>query len=193
MRDEILKRRDDGQRIRTSWVQQRAIELVEQKDQANVDAFVASDRWLQGFRKRQKLSALRITNRNSLPTRDRLLSLLRFHRALLSLLRAGPRSDPVWGQFLPGDRWNVDQIPGSFSYAGGTTWEQTAKDRVWVKASSRNDTKRMCTYQVAVNAEGRVYGCIIFRGTGKRIPQKEKREYNGRSGVCWQRMPGWTS
>ena len=42
MRDEILKRRDDGQRIRTNWVQQRAIELVEQKDQANVDAFVAS-------------------------------------------------------------------------------------------------------------------------------------------------------
>ena len=44
----------------------------------------------------------------------------------------------------------------------------------------------MCTYQVAVNAEGRAYGCIIFREK-KRIPQKEKRQYNGRIGVCWQK------
>ena len=170
-----MKRREEGHRVRTPWVQKRAIELV--GEQVGKDkAFTASDRWLQKFRKRQSLSVLRITNRNSLPTRDRLQSLLRFHLALLLRARGG---DPMWGQFVPQDRWSVDQIPGSFSYAGGQTWDEKGKERVWVAATPRNDTKRMCTYQVAVNAEGKVFGALIFRGTGRKISKKEKKHYNG--------------
>lgn len=183
--EEMKRRRQEGVRVRTSWVRARAIELVAELF-GPTEPFVASDRWMQSFRERHGLSIKRITNRNGIATQDRLQSMLKFHAWLRFVLRSGPGRDPVWGQFCPSGRWNVDSVPITFAYEGGTTWEEKGKERVWCKVPAKNDLKRMCTLHLLINPEGAVHGTVIFRGTGEKIPKKEKKRYNGRVAILWQ-------
>ncbi len=90
--------------------------------------------------------------------------------------------DEKWGRFKPNRRFNVDQVQVPFAVDRKTTYEvHVSKEdrrshRTWISTPVPGLEKRQCTLQVCFSPEGPpVKIAIIFRGTGKRIAEDEKR------------------
>jgi len=93
--------------------------------------------------------------------------------------------DPLWG-IRPCNRFNVDQVPLSFAYDSGTTWDKKGVKRVWCKAPNKGLTKRQLTAQVLISPQNVPNVSLIFRGGGK-VFQKEKHLYAQQIPVLFQK------
>ena len=95
--------------------------------------------------------------------------------------QSSPSYDEKWGRFKPDRRFNVDQVPMPFAIDHKTTYEvevnkENRRDhRVWVVNPGPGLEKRQCTLQVCTSPTNKVRLAIIFRGTGKRISNAEKK------------------
>ncbi|KAK3283875.1 hypothetical protein CYMTET_8440 [Cymbomonas tetramitiformis] len=114
--------------------------------------------------------------------------------------KVGPRFVSVrgkqLGRFLFKQRLNVDQVPLPFVVGDyeHTIDEKGAKD-VWVRQPGSGLEKRQATLQICLRAGVDDLGnnlpqlpiAIIFRGTGQRITEAEKRAYDPRVHVYFQK------
>ena len=113
-----------------------------------------------------------------------------------------------WGEYLPHQRGNVDQVPLPFVVDMGITYEEKGAKRVAINQLGPALSKRQCTGQVAFRPEPpppppadalpavkHAYTehlmvqpppCLVFRGTGKQIKQEEKDAYPPELVVLWQ-------
>ena len=113
-----------------------------------------------------------------------------------------------WGKYLPFQRSNVDQVPLPFIVDMDYTLEEKGAKRVAINQLGPSLSKRQCTAQVAFRPEPppppadasdevkRKYKkhlmaqpppCLIFRGTGQNISQREKDAYPPELVVLWQK------
>ena len=59
---------------------------------------------------------------------------------------------------------------------------------MWTRTTGEGHDKRQCTVQLPIFADGepRIKPLLIFKGTGQRIPDREKRQYDPRVVVKFQ-------
>ena len=156
--------RSKGKRVGPHWMkrnmQREVAELYKGTEFAeSVKRFKAGRNWLCRFTKRFNISLRCKTNVKRVPLRDRLGKVQRF----VALFRRRLKSDagkagyhPVWGLFLPRNRWSLDQVPAGF-FAPGRTYEHKGAKRVQIAANEAADNHRECTLQVGL---GLCYGIL---------------------------------
>eukprot|EP00966_Prymnesium_polylepis_P055972 1295149-Prymnesium_polylepis.1 len=115
---------------------------------------------------------------------------------------------PKYGKYLPHQRLNVDQVPLPFIVDMDYTLEEKGAKRVAINQLGPSLSKRQCTAQVCFRPEPppppppdaspevkRKYKdnlmeqpppCLIFRGTGQKISQRELDAYPPELLVLWQ-------
>lgn len=118
------------------------------------------------------------------------------------------RGRSKYGKYLPHQRVNVDQVPLSFIFEMDHTYEEKGAKKVAINQLGPSMSKRQCTGQMAVRAEPppppprdaapevrKQYfdnlmkqppPCLLFRGTGKQISQRELDAYPKELTVLWQ-------
>ena len=97
----------------------------------------------------------------------------------------------------------MDQTPMPFVLDDGRTYDTTGAEEVWCSSGVSGLDKRQCTVQLTVFGDGvsRVRPTLIFRGEGKRIKPDERRSWDKRVNVYFQKnawcdeviMKKWTS
>ena len=107
------------------------------------------------------------------PPPPELEEVLAFHRAFREdYVRTGfgDRYDPVWGRYLPEERWALTQ----FSLPLLTNSLYGRAPRVWMFQEGHGLDRRFCTMRLCVRANGvPAKPTIIFRGNEDYIAQSE--------------------
>ena len=83
----------------------------------------------------------------------------------------------------------MDQTPLQFCFnTKGATYAEKGEKSVWTRTTGEGHDKRQCTVQLTIFADGepRIKPLLIFKGTGQRIPDREKRQYDPRVVVKFQ-------
>ena len=110
---------------------------------------------------------------------------------MIKTCKSFPNYNEKWGRFKPNRRFNVDQVPMPFEIEVRTTYkadvsrENKRDHRVWVENPGPGLEKRQCTLQICISPESKVRIAIIFRGSGKRISNDEKKAYHPTVDVYW--------
>ena len=92
--------------------------------------------------------------------------------------------DPKWGAFRPHERINVDQSPLPFVFHGNRTYDyvppgEGSTHNTWIGQPAPGLDKRQCTLQIAFRPEeNQPRLAIIFRGTGQKISEEEKKAWH---------------
>ena len=96
--------------------------------------------------------------------------------------------DPKYGRFQLNERFNSDQVPLPFVNGQSETWASKGSKRVSIAQPFSGLEKRQCTIQPTIGPGGKLMQrAIIFRGTGKRISKVEKKAYDPRVDVFFQK------
>ena len=115
--------------------------------------------------------------------------LQKFHtnlrEAVKSKRRKNPSYDPIWGCWLPANRY---QVPLPFVNNQETTYADKGSSSVWIAQPGSGFDKRQSTLQLCVRPEGdqTVKPAIVFRGTGLRIGEDERQMYDDCVDVYFQ-------
>ena len=83
----------------------------------------------------------------------------------------------------------MNQTPLEFCFnTKGATYETKGEKTVWTRTTGSGHEKRQCTVQLTVFADGepQIKPLMIFKGAGKRIPDKELKQYSPRVVVKFQ-------
>lgn len=186
---EFQNLREQGVKITARWFQFKAEtlfrELYPEKDPKE---FKISSGWFIGFKRRNQISLRSITNKGQAVPGDHLDQIRSFHWFIRRNARRGVQVGPL-GQFRLSTIANMDQTPLEFDFnAKGKTYDNTGAKTVWAKSTGSGMEKRQCTVQHTIYADGvfRTKTVIIFRGTGKRVSQGEKKQWDPRVYVTWQ-------
>ena len=103
-------------------------------------------------------------------------------------LRAVQPRYPKYGRFQLNERFNSDQVPLPVVNGQSETWASKGSKRVSIAQPFSGLEKRQCTIQPTIGPGGKLMQCaIIFRGTGKRISKVEKKAYDPRVDVFFQK------
>lgn len=148
------------------------------------------------FLKRHNIR-MRTRQRNrKMPKQNFEVDLKKWHATTREKLVRTPRNDRYdekWGRFIPRQRLNVDQSPLPFAVTTKRTYEHMEKGgqqhnhKVWISQPGSGLDKRQCTLQVCFRPTGDQPKLgIIFRGTGKRISEDEKKAYHPDIDVYFQ-------
>ena len=154
-------------------------------------SFKASGNWFQRFKRRHKISLRRRTNKKKNSPDEGRSAIQSFHRNLRRAVQSKRRRsacfDEKYGRWLPGNRFNVDQVPLPFVVGQDTTYETSGSEQVWVSQPSSGLEKRQATLQLCIRAssEQTVKPSIIF--TGKGNIKDEKSNYDKRVDVYFQK------
>ena len=142
---------------------------------------------MAAFKARHNTSLRRRTNKKAVRSMEMLPTLQNFHRQLKKDVnsgrgRDGGIKDKVWGRWLPGARYNVDQVPLPFIVEQDTTYETTGSTSVWV-AQPGSGLDQLC---IRPSDSQPVPPAIIFRGK-ERVKEEELKSYDPRVHVFWQK------
>ena len=134
--------------------------------------FKFSNRWFENFKKRFDISLRRKTHCSQKPPSELEMPIKQFHSYLLHVRRNGTYGDC--------DIANMEQTPLPYVLDDGKTYDMVGAMEVWSQSGQSGLDKRQATVQLTVFADGvaRVRPTLIFRGTGKRIPVEEKKQYD---------------
>ena len=159
------------------------------------EEFKFSDRWFYGFCRRHRISLRRKTHTAQKSPAELKNAIEMFHEKLLRERRRGT--------FSLVDIANMDQTPLPFVMDDGKTYNQTGSEEIWCASGSSGLEKRKCTAQLTIFADGvsRVRPFVIFQGKGLRIKTEEKRKWDKRVKVLFQKsawcdekmMKEWTA
>ena len=79
----------------------------------------------------------------------------------------------------------MDQTPLQFYFnTKGATYAEKGEKSVWTRMTGEGPDTSQCTMQPTIFADGEPL--LIFKGTGKRTPDREKRQYDPRVVVKFQ-------
>ena len=118
------------------------------------DKFKASNNWFQRFKRRHKISLRRRTNKKKNAANDGRETIQRFHRDLRKAVQSKRRrdmpfvADETYGQWLPKNRLNVDQVPLPFVVEQDQTYEFEGSKQVWISQPGSGLDKRQATLQL---------------------------------------------
>ena len=103
-------------------------------------------------------------------------------------VRAVQPRHPKYGRFQLNERFNSDQVPLPSVNGQSETWAPKGSKRVSIPQPFSGLEKRQCTIQPTIGPGGKLMQCaIIFRGAGKRISKVEKKAYDPRVDVFFQK------
>ena len=86
----------------------------------------------------------------------------------------GDRYDPLWGRYLPEERWSTTH----FSLPMLTNSLFGRRDRVWMFQPGHPFSRRFCTMRICVRPNGApAKPTIIFRGNEDYVSQHELDRY----------------
>eukprot|EP00117_Sycon_ciliatum_P034900 scpid75057/ scgid26549/ Pogo transposable element with KRAB domain len=134
--------------------------------------------WFRRFQSRWNVSLRATTNRAQEEPERKLVLVRKFHTDIRSA-----------GEFEKKNIANMDQTPLPFDLNVGKTYAEKGSKTVWCRSVGGSVMdKREATVQLTIYADGepRVKPLIIFRGTGQRITQQEKQQYDHRVTVHFQ-------
>ena len=96
--------------------------------------------------------------------------------------------DSKYGQYLPEQRYNFDQVPLPFVCdITSKTVDEKGANRVWVRQAGAGLEKRQATVHLTLRAAGKQpKPIIVFRGKGLRISASEKASWDPRVSVLFQ-------
>lgn len=121
-------------------------------------------------------------------------SVPQFHRyirqaAITNDKQLAGKQTGVVGPWELSDLANMDQTPLEFCFnTKGVTYTTSGDKTIWTRTTGSGHDKRQCTVQLTVFADGepKLKPLLIFKGTGKRIPEKETKLYDSRVVVKFQ-------
>ena len=143
--------------------------------------------WFVRFKARFDLSLRRPTNVAQSHPETLRVNIQQFHRyirrmAIKTKQDLAGKQDGAIGPWILSDIANMDQTPLEFCFnTKGATYETKEEKTVWTRTTGSGHEKRQCTVQLTVFADGepRIKPLLIFKGTGKRIPDKELKPTHG--------------
>ena len=158
---EFKLRRAQGSKISKLWMRskmKKKIEMCYGKEAA--DKFKASDNWFQRFKRRNNISLRRRTNKKQHSAHAAREKILEFHRNLRKAVKSKRRRsnavpDRKYGQWMPKQRFNVDQVPLPFVVEQDRTYDFSGSKQIWVSQPGSGLDKRQATLQLCIRAEGR--------------------------------------
>ena len=164
-------------------------------DSPQAESFTATKMWLSKFMKRHKFTKKKRNNKRTKTIDEVRTRCQRFHSSFRHMLRTHGGYEFVagdatckYGCFPPECRWAVDQVPLPLVLGLDSTWADEGSGPVCVSQPSSSSDKRFCTIQVLFRQRGEQPDiAVIFRGTGKKIPQAEKDMYADGVKVYWQK------
>ena len=137
--------------------------------------FLISKHWFERFQNRFYVS-LRATMNNASEEPERKLQLAHeFHASNIGA-----------GEFSPEKTGNMDQTPLPFDLNSGKTYADKGSKTVWCRSAGGSGLdKRQATVHLTIFGDGmpRTKPLVIFRGTGQRMTQAEKQDYDHRGTV----------
>ena len=193
------RKRSLGGRITKLWLKTKMrIAIRGIYGDAAANKFKASQNWFLRFCKRQDITLRRRTNKRSQGLQEKIKVFQKFHtnlrKAVKSKRRRNPSYGPIWGHWLPANRWNVDQVPLPFVNDQETTYADKGSSSVWIAQPGSGLDKRQSTLQLCIRPEGdqTVKPAIVFRGTGLRIEEDERQTivmmFTSRKKYGWIKM-----
>ena len=77
--------------------------------------------------------------------------------------------------------------PCSWFYRRPATYAEKGEKSVWTRTTGEGHDKKHCTVRLTIFSDGepRMKPLLIFKGTGQRIPDREKRQYDPRVENAW--------
>ena len=180
--------RRKSRRVGPRWLRRTMLKEVRNLQPAPpmAECFNARSGWLRRFVKRHGLALRRKTNNKKIPIELRAVFLKRWF-AVFKLWLLSHRGklgyDEEWSIYA--ERYSVDQVPAG-DFDPKTTYEVKGAKRVCIAANDAFDKHRWCTLQILIGnmkdpsrpRHGQPKLCICFRGTGQRISQDERGQYN---------------
>lgn len=196
LRQKFLSARGKGQRVDFNWLWSKA-RVIYRQQQNDADATVKKH-VIANFIKRNDLKLRRTQRNKKLEKEFYRDSIMKWHSTLRErLVKSGKKDsyDPVYGGFMPTQRFNVDQSPLPFAIDTKKTYEliepknpENRNKKIWVSQPGSGLEKRQCTLQVCFRPEGEQPKVgIIFRGQGKRISEVEKSSWHPEVDVFFQK------
>lgn len=189
--DEFKELRQKGMKVKAKWFFFRAEALFKElyPDKDFTTEFKQSDRWFNGFKRRHNISFRSATNKSQAIPPNYTQNIRSFHQFIRRNAARGNQIGPL-GQFCLPTIANMDQTPLQFDFNSyGKTYDTTGAKTVWVKSTGSGLDKRQCTVQHTIHADGirHIKPLIVFKGTGQRISQVEKNQWDRRVEVDFQK------
>ena len=189
---EFKELRSKGVKVKEWWFRSRCKEIMKEK-YPDAD-FKMSDHWFVRFKARFDISLRRPTNVAQSHPETLRVNIQQFHRyirrmAIKTKQDLAGKQDGAIGPSNLSDIANMDQTPLEFCFnTNGATYETKGEKTVWTRTTGSGHEKRQCTVQLTVFADGepRIKPLLIFKGTGRRIPDKELKQYDPRVVVKFQ-------
>ncbi|KAK3736791.1 hypothetical protein QZH41_011740 [Actinostola sp. cb2023] len=183
--NEFREMRVIGMRVKEWCFRGRCKQLMEELH-PGVE-FKMSNHWFDRFKSRYDISLRRPTNAAQKEP-ETLRSMQQFHRyirktAIEKSKELDNVQEGIVGPWQLSDIANMDQTPLQFCYnTKGATYAEFGEKTVWIRTSGEGHDKRQCTVQLTIYADGepRLKPLLIFKGKGKRIQEKETKQYDYR-------------
>ena len=185
LHNEFKELRSKGIKVKEWWFRSRCKEIMQEK-YPDAD-FV---RFKAGF----DISLRRPTNVAQSHPETLRINIQQFNRyihrmAIKTKQDLAGKQDGAIGPWNLSDIANMDQTSLEFCFnTKGATYETKGGKTGWTRTTGSGHEKRQCTVQLTVFADGepRIKPLLIFKGTGKRIPDKEIKQYDPRVVVKFQ-------
>ena len=185
LHNEFKELRSKGIKVKEWWFRSRCKEIMQEK-YPDAD-FV---RFKAGF----DISLRRPTNVAQSHPETLRINIQQFNRyihrmAIKTKQDLAGKQDGAIGPWNLSDIANMDQTSLEFCFnTKGATYETKGGKTGWTRTTGSGHEKRQCTVQLTVFEDGepRIKPLLIFKGTGKRIPDKEIKQYDPRVVVKFQ-------
>ena len=190
--EEFQELRGKGVKVKEWWFRSRCKQLMAELH-PGVE-FKMSNHWFDRFKLRYDISLRRPTNAAQKQSETLRTSIQQFHRylrrtATVKATELEGVQEGIVGPWELCDIANMDQTPLQFCFnTKGATYAERGEKSVWTRTTGEGHDKRQCTVQLTIFADGepRIKPLLIFKGTGQRIPDREKRQYDPRVVVKFQ-------
>ena len=175
-----FNRRKQGKIVKEWWFLSKARKIMSEEYPSNI-IFKYSNRWFNGFCRRNRISLRRKTHvaqKSPATLKD---AIQKFHAKLLR--------ERIRSTFSTGRHSKHGPNTTALCPDDGRTYDTTGAEEVWCSSGASGLDKRQCTVQLTVFGDGvsRVRPTLIFRSEGKRIKPDERRSWDKRVNVYFQK------
>ena len=174
---EFKEQRAKGFKVKAWLFKNRADQLSRELYPTKVNndgtiPFLISKYWFERLQNRFSVSLRATTNHASEEPERKLQLAHEFHASIIAV-----------GKFSPEKIGNMDQTPLPFDLNSGKAYADKGSKTVWYRSvGSSGRDKQQATVQLTIFGDGmpRTKPLVICRGTGQRITQAEKQDYDHR-------------